>query len=673
MKTSFLKQYGKPLLDHGYPIIPIRRGYKWPRGLKNWQQTQASDALLDKWLSNGFADGGVGVLTERVPAIDLDIRDKEIVELLVDWCRRNIGGTVQRVGEAPKTLLVFRTDTPFTKITSPTYTDMFGYEHRIEILGKGQQFVAFADHPTTERPYEWVSEKTLAETPYEDLPYLTATKAQALLEYFGNIVPSDWEIVAPSLSSKVQPNSPLETATPSTGTTPANIRKCLNQLESTAADYHSWVEMGMALYHEFGGSQNGLDLWDEWSSTAHNYDPKIISQKWLSFEADLSRKPVTFATIIQKARTDYAKSRKEAVADKAKFKLIHAQDILAKLGPIKWQIEGFLEQDTTGLIFGDPGSFKSFIALDMAFHVAAGKDWHGHKVKQGSVIYIAGEGHGGLARRFAAWQNHHEIDLSELPFYVSQQAAQFYDENSANDVVRAVEAISRNTEAPALIVIDTLARNFGGGDENSNTDMGVFLAHVDGLLRARFGATVAIVHHSGHSHKERARGATALKGGMDFEYRVEKADGLKARLTCTKMKDAREPEEQWFEGREIIVGDFSEDMTSLVFETSTPSVFEVKTTLKGKQKALFDLIEHEAPIERDRLREVAISEGIFENSRQFRDTLAPLKEKELIEEIGNIINILDPFFGGADGRGFSGDIGAENQNPRLEGESAVSL
>ena len=54
------------------------------------------------------------------------------------------------------------------------------------------------------------------------------------------------------------------------------------------------------------------------------------------------------------------------------------------------------------MVFGPSGAKKSFLVYDLACCIATGKDWHGHRVKQGNVLIIAGEGHGGLNRRLKA-------------------------------------------------------------------------------------------------------------------------------------------------------------------------------------------------------------------------------------------------------------------------------
>lgn len=92
---------------------------------------------------------------------------------------------------------------------------------------------------------------------------------------------------------------------------------------------------------------------------------------------------------------------------------------------------------------------------------------------------------------------------------------------------------------PKLIIIDTLARNFGPGSENSTEDMSLFINHVDTHLRIKFHCTVLLVHHTGHGAVERGRGSSALKAAVDTEYCMSKnQQGTVINLSCTKNKDA---------------------------------------------------------------------------------------------------------------------------------------
>ncbi|MGR9117673.1 MAG: AAA family ATPase, partial [Gammaproteobacteria bacterium] len=231
-------------------------------------------------------------------------------------------------------------------------------------------------------------------------------------------------------------------------------------------------------------------------------------------------------------------------ADKSSGFLIRSvDDLLSSLGPANWLIKNYFELDSLALMFGDPGAGKSFVAMDLALHVATGTPWHGNKTQKRSVIYAAGEGHHGLASRARAGADYHRIDITGAPLYFSLRAAAFYDEESAADVSEAINRLSKqNGVHPGLVVIDTLARNFGPGNENSTDDMNKFIAHLDLFIRQRFGATVLIVHHTGHSDKNRARGATALKAALDSEYKISRDENNIVRLDCTKMKDAVIPD-----------------------------------------------------------------------------------------------------------------------------------
>ena len=233
----------------------------------------------------------------------------------------------------------------------------------------------------------------------------------------------------------------------------------------------------------------------------------------------------------------------ENKASHREFRFVAVSDL--KYRAPEFVIEGLIETETLGLIFGDPGCGKSFLAVDIALSVASGTQFHGRDTRQGAVFFIAGEGHNGLARRFAAWSKSRKVDLTSVPLFKSERAAQFLDSASSDAVAEAVSELAASHGPPSLIIIDTLARNFGAGDENNTKDMSEFVAAIDSL-KARFpSCSVLIVHHSGHSEKQRARGAMALKGALDCEFRVQKNDHQLA-LVNTKMKDAEPPLDMYF-------------------------------------------------------------------------------------------------------------------------------
>lgn len=219
------------------------------------------------------------------------------------------------------------------------------------------------------------------------------------------------------------------------------------------------------------------------------------------------------------------------------FKLVPATELTAQPASIRYLIDGYIPEQSLIEIFGPPGHGKSFVSMDMAFCIASGIDWHGLKTQQGPVVYIAGEGFNGIGQRVRALEIKHGIPAQN--FYVSTQPASLTDDENAAWVAEAVRQYQ-----PVLIVIDTLSRNFGGGDENSTRDMNAFVSNLDAHIKGN--ATVLIVHHTGLVEKSRARGSSVLNGAMDAEYSVAKNERL-ITFANTKMKESEPPPSLMFE------------------------------------------------------------------------------------------------------------------------------
>ena len=219
----------------------------------------------------------------------------------------------------------------------------------------------------------------------------------------------------------------------------------------------------------------------------------------------------------------------------SRVRLTRADQI--EMRPPHWLLRGMLERDTFALIFGDPGCGKSFLAIDWACRIATGTSWRGHPVKGGPVVYVAGEGQQGFGRRIRAWSERHGVGLAGVPLYLAPAVA-IPEPTDMVSLITAIETGIAVVGKPVMIVFDTLALCFGGGDENSTQDMSKFVTACD-AIRQRYACTILIVHHTGHGDKSRARGAIALKAALDAEYRLANENGML--LTATKMKDAETP------------------------------------------------------------------------------------------------------------------------------------
>lgn len=220
-------------------------------------------------------------------------------------------------------------------------------------------------------------------------------------------------------------------------------------------------------------------------------------------------------------------------------------EVLATIKPTNWLIKGYLEQDSLVSLYAPPATAKTFLAVAMSACVATGKDWYGHPVKQGAVIYIAGEGQNGIAKRLKAWSIKNSADLSGAPLAISTTAIQLDDPATAQHVASEIQAIAEAMGfQPALIVVDTLARNFGG-DENSTPDMNAFIRALDNL-RHESKATVLVVHHTGKDTTRGARGSSVLRAAVDAEYSVSMDELRIVMLQAHKMKEAELPPAMFF-------------------------------------------------------------------------------------------------------------------------------
>ena len=287
----------------------------------------------------------------------------------------------------------------------------------------------------------------------------------------------------------------------------------------------------------------------ERNTSANRYVGKLInkglSKKEINYEMDCWNKSLSkplpkdeINTVIKSTLNTHFRNTGETVPlEKVKldFPLIPLNDLIKEQHQPTWMVEDFIEQNNLGLMFGEPANGKSLIIQELGFCVAIGHGWYGKEVKQGKVAYICGEGYIGIARRFKGIAKKYNTGTDNL--LVSQYPASLTLPESA-EAVR--ESILKFSEKPALIIIDTLHRNFGDGDENSAKDFGIFLNNIDKYLRST-GATVIVIHHSGHGNQERSRGSSAIKAAMDVEYMVTNVDGV-VTMTCTKSKDFDKPE-----------------------------------------------------------------------------------------------------------------------------------
>lgn len=199
---------------------------------------------------------------------------------------------------------------------------------------------------------------------------------------------------------------------------------------------------------------------------------------------------------------------------------------------IGWCVKHVIPTSSIGMMFGGSGTFKSFIALDLALHVAHGLPWMGRRTQAGQVLYIAAEGGAGLWGRIDAWHRARGIGWGQVPFYVVPQAVDL-----TVDAWRVVDAAQAIGAQPTLVVVDTLSQTYAG-EENSANEMAAYLREIGLRFRALWDCAVLLIHHSGHEATERPRGSSAIRGNIDFMFGVFRDQKERiATLQCNKQKD----------------------------------------------------------------------------------------------------------------------------------------
>lgn len=306
--TDYLAKYGTRLVENGYNIVPILRGSKAPgldRPARGWSRVVATVERVQRWIDQGYGSNGIGIIAANTPGVDVDCQDHEVTGLMRTFIADLLGETIERVGLAPKTLLLYRTDQTFSKVTSHDYLDKAGRKARLEVLADGQQFVALAVHPDTRQPYRWLDKHGPHDTAAADLPTISQADALAIRDEFQRLATTrGWQEThtlkrlnngAAGINVFAEDSHKVEDLSTD------ELRSRL-MLVQGASDYETWLQIGMALWHQFDGDERGLTLWDEWSSSASNYDAEALAAKWPSFEIEgKSRQPVTARLIIKLA------------------------------------------------------------------------------------------------------------------------------------------------------------------------------------------------------------------------------------------------------------------------------------------------------------------------------------------------------------------------------------
>lgn len=332
------------------------------------------------------------------------------------------------------------------------------------------------------------------------------------------------------------------------------------------------------------GESEPLDSedWMDEETEANLYEERLASLQVSSTVTDRSETP--------RPEGEAAGDRKEDKPKEERKRRGYKIKELAKWKPEPWQIYRHLGAGHFVCLFGTEGTGKTFYALDMAMSVATGLPFlEEYDVKQGPVVYICSEGgKGNIYKRIAAWMKHRGVTEPPENIIVIPSAFNLMDQAEMMEIIDIVE--EDLGEDPALLVIDTLARNFQG-NANSGEDMSKYIKNVD-CLRNTWKTITMSVHHTPITDKNRPRNASELPGACDVMIGLSKS-GETITVRNAKQKDASEFAPYCVELEEIALPEIGIDEGGLAYSSCVcvKSDFSEERQMKTEHDQLISILE----------------------------------------------------------------------------------
>jgi AAA domain len=256
-------------------------------------------------------------------------------------------------------------------------------------------------------------------------------------------------------------------------------------------------------------------------------------------------------------------------------------------------LQGVLGAGEFSLFVAKPGTAKSVLVGDIGCHIAAGMDWHGRKVKQGLVVFYAAERKRLTERRVAAWRKKH--DVTNIPFVVIggklDMTTGLIDAKTLAATIKGLE--EKSGRKCVLIILDTVTRTFGPGDQHQSRDMQRYVQSVDELTRGT-GAHIAAIHHSPWSD-DRGKGAIDLDGAIDVSFVVNVVGTGLAKvftLSCTGANDGEDGPVTSFRLESIALGtDADGNVTTAPVVVQADPAKSDGSNLKGQTTKALESLE----------------------------------------------------------------------------------
>lgn len=368
---------------------------------------------------------------------------------------------------------------------------------------------------------------------------------------------------------------------------PAEIVSFTTELcrrDSEMAGYDNWLQLGMALHHQFRGDPDGLDIWHAASGELPNYDPDELDKKWDGFGQREGGREVTLRTFIDRASDHGIKVRHQSapataddfpdldgdeedfpdVQDEAEPDTLAVPTIndISLDAPPPQLIEDMITTRSMVQISGMPKAGKTFFAMEMARCVASGLKFGNLKTKPGPVLYLAYEGLAAVAKRARAWKavgnpmpdNLYVLGTRHGMPYLTNESKEWTDW-----LLPYFKAVK-----PRMIVIDTLSAAAPTLDMNNEVDVKRLMSSLRNVAE-KTGCAMVHIHHPPKSAAVtglKSRGSGAIEGDLDTQLWVTRSEGGARLAEVSLQRDLEDDHEFRFKVSSVATGqmtDFGEE------------------------------------------------------------------------------------------------------------------
>ena len=566
--TGLYSIKGPELDGLGYRTIPVLG--KRPC-LEGWQTHPSAARKFQHY--NGSTN--IGILLggkHNLIGVDIDVRCEATAREIEGLLEDELGLAPKRIGEAPKSLFVFRCESPTQKRSTAVH-HIKGLKCEVEVLGEGQQFVSHGIHPGTKQPYNWPNDD-LTDYPINEIPIVTIASLNEFLSQAEAVLARKADFVFQPPPKDTWRDSPA----------PSNLNsEYLDQLKNGT----SWHEPMLKLTARYVAKGLGKD---EIMRLLEVYT-------WPGFTLEQTRAELG-AMIDGAMKKDFAPKGVE----QSKGLQVLTWSEISELLPPNYILKSWLVADDLSCLYGPSGSAKSFLVADICLHVAMGWPWNGYKVKQVNALYLAVEGGSGFINRVNALKKHYNLEDKDVPFFLYPRTISFSKSKDPDLVIETVQ--HRDI---GLVVIDTLSQAMEG-DENSAKDMGAFIRNMKAVQEAT-GAHVMVIHHTGKDKRKGERGSYALRGNLETVIEVS-GDENPRMAKLRKQKDGEAGIEFYFKLDQLVLGIDADgdEITSCVVMQTDEKPSKRTQRLSDKNKLAMKALEY-----------CLATEGVGKQERPSRD------------------------------------------------------